>query len=60
MDENAILKNRGCNLPAALDTIVMRNVDVPHKHRDLRLALNARSHYFEGVEEDEEAASVAA
>jgi len=59
LDENAILKNRGCNLPAALDTIVMRNVDVPHMHGDLWLALNALSHYFGCDEDDEEPASVA-
>lgn len=53
LDENAILKNRGCNLPAALDTIVMRDVDVPHMHGDLRLALNALAHYFGCIEEDE-------
>ena len=50
--ENAIHKNRGCNMPAALDTIVMRDVDVPHMHGDLRLALNALAHYFGCVEEE--------
>ena len=51
--ENALHKNRGSNLPAALDTIVMRDVDVHHMHGDLRLALNALAHYFGCVEEDE-------
>jgi hypothetical protein len=58
--ENAIHKNRGCNMVGALDTIVMRDVDVPHLHGDLRLALNALSHYFGCVEEDEGRASEAA
>lgn len=52
--ENAIHKNRGCNMLGALDTIVMRDVDVPHLHGDLRLALNALAHYFGCVEDDEE------
>lgn len=53
LDENALHKHRGSNFPAALDTIVMRDVDVPHMHGDLRLALNALAHYFGCVEEEE-------
>lgn len=52
--ENAIHKNRGCNMPAALEIIVLRDVDVSHLHGDLRLALNALAHYFGCVEEDEQ------
>ena len=51
--ENAIHKNRGCNMPAALEVIVLRDVDAPHLHGDLRLALNALAHYF-GCAEDED------
>lgn len=57
--ENAIHKNRGCNMPAALELIVLRDQDVPHLHGDLRLALNALAHYFGCEEEDEENAQAA-
>ena len=60
LDENALHKHRGSNFPAALDAIVMRDVDVIHMHGDLRLALNALAHYFGCVEEQEERASQAA
>jgi len=53
LDENAIHKNRGCNMPAALDVIVMSDIDAPHLYGDLRLALNALAHYFGCVEDDE-------
>lgn len=58
LDENGLHKNRGGNLPGALDAIVLRDIDVPHLHGDLRLALNALSHYFGCAEEEtsEEAA----
>lgn len=56
--ENAL--HRGCNMPAALELIVLRDVDVPHLHGDLRLALNALAHYFGCVEEDEGATTAAA
>jgi len=60
LDENALHKHRGSNFPAALDTIVMRDVDVPHMHGDLRLALNALAHYFGCIEEEDLPASRAA
>lgn len=58
--ENAIHKNRGCNMPAALEILVLQDQDVPTLHGDLRLALNALSHYFGCVEEDDQQPSVAA
>lgn len=60
LDENALHKHRGSNFPAALDTIVMRDVDVIHMHGDLRLALNALAHYFGCIEEEEDRAVQAA
>lgn len=59
LDENGLHKHRGSNFPAALDTIVMRDVDVIHMHGDLRLALNALSHFFGCNEEDEDAVQAA-
>lgn len=58
--ENAIHANRGCNMPAALEIIVLRDQDVPHLHGDLRLGLNALAHYFGCVEDEEEQADQAA
>lgn len=56
--ENAI--HRNCNMPAALDLIVMRDEDYHYLHGDLRLALNALAHYFGCVEEEPEEADKAA
>lgn len=60
MSENSLHKHRGSNFPAALDTIVMRDVDMVHMHGDLRLALNALAHYFGCVEDEGERAVQAA
>lgn len=53
MDENALHIHRGCNFIAALQYIVLQDMDLPHMHGDLRLALNALSHYFGCVDDDE-------
>src|SRR5690606_9267091 len=44
--ENSILRNRGCNLVAALDHIVRRDMHFVHMVGDCRLALNALAAHF--------------
>lgn len=58
LEENAI--HRNCNMPAALDLLVLKDVDVPTLHGDLRLALNRLAHYFGCIDDDEEESEQAA